>query len=64
MAEMTKISKTYIKTIEANDYNSLPAVVYTRGFVYQYAKCLKLNPNVTATSYMNYLKELKSEAND
>lgn len=63
MAEMTKISKTYIKTIEADDYKSLPAVVYTRGFVYQYAKCLKLNPNHIATSYMNHIKELKLETN-
>lgn len=60
MADMTKISKTYIKHIEADDHENLPAVVYTRGFVYQYAKCLKLNPDIVATSYLHHIKRLKN----
>ncbi len=60
MAEMTKISKTYIKNIEADDFSKLPADVYTRGFVYQYAKCLKLNPDVVAKSYIYNLRQLKN----
>ncbi|MFT6603080.1 MAG: curved DNA-binding protein CbpA, partial [Bacteriovoracaceae bacterium] len=51
MSEMTKVSKTYIKNIEDEDTTRLPAIVYVRGFVYQYAKCLKLNPDLVATSY-------------
>src|SRR5690606_31645407 len=46
MADMTKISKTYIRNIEDDDFTKLPAEVYTRGFVYQYAKVLKLNPDL------------------
>ncbi len=61
MADMTKISKTYIKHIEADDVENLPAVVYTRGFVYQYAKCLKLNPEMVATSYLHHIKRLKNQ---
>ncbi len=57
MADMTKISKTYIRNIEANDFAKLPAEVYTRGFVYQIAKCLKLNPELVATSYIHYMKQ-------
>ena len=57
---MTKISKTYIKNIEADDFSKLPADVYTRGFVYQYAKCLKLNPDVVAKSYIYNLRQLKN----
>ncbi len=60
MAEMTKISKTYIKSIEVDDIEKLPAEVYTRGFVYQYAKCLKLNPDTVAASYLNHIRQLKS----
>ncbi|MBD66471.1 MAG: hypothetical protein CME62_14765 [Halobacteriovoraceae bacterium] len=60
MSEMTKISKTYIRNIEADEFSKLPADVYTRGFVYQYAKCLKLNPDLVATSYIHHLKQLKS----
>jgi cytoskeletal protein RodZ len=61
MSEMTKVSKTYIKNIEDEDTTRLPAIVYVRGFVYQYAKCLKLNPDLVATSYTYRLKNQKSE---
>lgn len=59
MAEMTKVSKTYLRAIEAEDIEKLPAKVYVRGFVYQYAKCLKLNPDVVASSYVSQLKNIK-----
>ncbi len=57
MSEMTRISKTNIKNIEAENTDPLPATVYVRGFVYQYAKCLKLNPELVASSYMHQLKK-------
>lgn len=60
MAEMTKISKTYIRNIEEDEFSKLPADVYTRGFVYQYAKCLKLTPDLVASSYIQHLRELKN----
>lgn len=60
LAEMTKISKTYLKKIEEEDTQGLPALVYVRGFVYQYAKCLKLNPDLVATSYLHRLKTMMS----
>ncbi|MFT6633180.1 MAG: hypothetical protein ACJAS4_003150 [Bacteriovoracaceae bacterium] len=60
MAEMTKISKTYIRNIEGDEFSKLPADVYTRGFVYQYAKCLKLNSDLVATSYIHHLRQLKN----
>ena len=59
MSEMTKVSKTYLKYIEDEAITKLPATVYVRGFVYQYAKCLKLNPEMVAASYLNRIKELK-----
>lgn len=61
MSEMTKVSKTYIKNIEEEDTTRLPAIVYVRGFVYQYAKCLKLNPDLVATSYTYRLKNKPNE---
>ena len=61
MADMTKVSKTYLLNIEDEDIDKLPALVYVRGFVYQYAKCLKLNPELVATSYLYRLKRLKEE---
>jgi len=61
MSEMTKVSKTYIINIESEDVSRLPALVYVRGFVYQYAKCLKLNPDLVATSYLYRIKRIQGE---
>lgn len=60
MSDMTKISKSYISAIEEEALNKLPNLVYVRGFVYQYAKCLKLDPTQVASSYINHLKEQKA----
>lgn len=61
MAEMTRISKTHIRGIESEDFSRLPAEVYVRGYVYQYAKVLKLNPEDVAASFILHYKKLKSQ---
>lgn len=61
MAEMTRISKTHINAIENEDVAKLPAEVYVRGYVYQIAKVLKLNPDTVANSYLLHFKKLKSQ---
>ena len=61
MSEMTRISKTHIRNIESDNYSQLPARVYTRGFVYQYAKCLKINPDEVASSYMNRVDQSQNK---
>lgn len=63
MAEMTRISKTLIKAIETEDLPKLPAEVYVRGYVYQLAKVLKLNPEMVAASFILHYKKLKSQNN-
>jgi curved DNA-binding protein CbpA len=60
MAEMTRISKTHITALENEDIPKLPADVYVRGYVYQYAKVLKLNPEAVAASFIHYFKKLKT----
>jgi curved DNA-binding protein CbpA len=59
LSDMTKISRLYLQGIESEDYDKLPAPVYVRGFVFQYAKCLKLKPEVVANSYVARMKKLK-----
>jgi curved DNA-binding protein CbpA len=59
MAEMTKVSKTYLRYIEEENFDSLPASVYVRGFVYQYAKSLKLNPELVANSFLTHMKKAR-----
>ncbi len=61
MADMTKVSKTYLRYIEENAYDKLPALAYTRGFVYQYAKCLKLSPDLVANAYLFEMKKSRGE---
>lgn len=61
MAELTRISKTHINALETEDVSKLPAEVYVRGYVYQYAKVLKLNPDQVAGSYLLHFKKLKSQ---
>lgn len=61
MAEMTRISKTHITALENEDLPKLPADVYVRGYVYQYAKVLKLNPDLVANSYLLNFKKLKNQ---
>ena len=61
LSNMTKISKTYLKNIEDEDFDGLPALAYVRGFVYQYAKTLKLNPDYVANSYIAKMKMKKKK---
>jgi flagellar biosynthesis protein FlhG len=52
IAERTKISKTYLRAIEEEDFFSTPAPVYLRGFVKTLARDLKLEPEQVARTYM------------
>lgn len=59
LCDMTKVSRNHLQDIEAEDYSRLPAAVYVRGFVFQYAKCLKLKPELVANSYVARMKKIK-----
>ena len=59
LSDMTKVSRLYLQGIELEDFGKLPAPVYVRGFVFQYAKCLKLKPEIVANSYVARMKKLK-----
>jgi hypothetical protein len=62
MASITKISKTYITAIEAEDFKKLPAPVFVRGFVMQVARVLRLPAEQVATPFM--ARYNKSRGND
>lgn len=61
MADMTKVSKTHIRNIEEENLSRLPAAAYIRGFVFQYAKCLKLNPDEVCKSYLEHIARLREQ---
>jgi flagellar biosynthesis protein FlhG len=52
IATHTKIAARHLSAIEAEDFASLPALVYTRGFVQQLAGYLKLDPTQVSRTYL------------
>ncbi len=62
IAALTKIGKRYVQAIEDNDFDSLPAPVYVRGFVGEYARALGLDPNVVATCYLRLYRRYRGES--
>lgn len=51
IADATKISKRFLEAIEKNDHRTLPAPVFTRGFVREYARYLGLNVEEMVNRY-------------
>ena len=45
IARETRIAPRFLEAIEADDFESLPGLVFTRNFVRQYALTLKLDPD-------------------
>lgn len=58
LSDFTKISRTYINCIESEEFESLPAPAYLRGFIIQIAKALKLPHEKAATAYMAHYKSV------
>ncbi len=61
IASVTKISPTYLRFIEDERYQDLPATVYVRGFVTAYVRCLGLEPERIVPSYMERLLAARPE---
>jgi flagellar biosynthesis protein FlhG len=53
----TKISAAHLRAIEDEIFGELPALVYTRGFVQELAKCLRLDPSQVARTYLKRMRE-------
>lgn len=60
IAKQTKISTAHLNAIELEDFASLPALVYTRGFVQQVAKYLKLDPAQVTKTYLRRLRHWRA----
>lgn len=56
LSEITRISRPYLMALETNDYKSLPAAVFVRGFVVQIARALALDEAKVVNSYMKLFK--------
>ena len=55
MSQRSKISAAHFRAIEEERWERLPATVYLRGFLVEYARCLKLDSaHVTRTFLDRY----------
>jgi flagellar biosynthesis protein FlhG len=61
IARETKISVSHLAAIEGEQFAELPALVYTRGFVQQLAKFLKLDPAQVTKTYLRRLRAYRAE---
>ncbi|MDH3486394.1 MAG: helix-turn-helix domain-containing protein, partial [Myxococcales bacterium] len=57
ISEHTKVGTNYLRCIEDDEFDELPAAVYVRGFVTEFAKCLKLDPEQVSQSYLRRYRE-------
>lgn len=55
--EKIKVRKKYIKALEREDFDSLPAKVYTQGFIKSYSRLLGLDENNILEMYRDYTSE-------
>ncbi len=62
IARVTKVNPSYLRFIEEENFASLPAPVYVRGFVTAYARCLGLDPGRVVPDYMERLEAEREDA--
>ncbi|MFQ5878032.1 MAG: helix-turn-helix domain-containing protein [Acidobacteriota bacterium] len=57
IAETTKVRIHHLKAIEEERFGALPAGVFVRGFLKEYARCLSLAPDEVADQYMKRYRD-------
>jgi transcriptional regulator with XRE-family HTH domain len=62
IADSTKVSRRFLEAIERNDYRNLPAPVFTRGFVREYARYVGLSGDEMVTRYMHFVDQTGAAA--
>jgi flagellar biosynthesis protein FlhG len=58
ISQRTKISERYLRALEDEVFTDMPAVVYVRGYIMEYARALRLDaPRVTESYLARYRKK-------
>jgi flagellar biosynthesis protein FlhG len=52
IAQRTKISERHLRSIEDERFEDMPAAVYVRGYVTEYARTLRIDPQRAVASYL------------
>jgi flagellar biosynthesis protein FlhG len=61
ISQKTKINREKLEWLEEERFENLPALVYVRGFIMEYAKALNLDPHRVADSYLQSLHQWAKE---
>ena len=61
ICQKTKINRENLEWLEEESFENLPALVYVRGFIMEYAKALNLDPHRVADSYLQSLHQWQKE---
>ena len=56
IAAVTKIGVRYLEYVEEDRFTLLPAPVYLRGFLLEYARLVGIDPRRAADAYMSRLE--------
>ncbi|MFY9289011.1 MAG: helix-turn-helix domain-containing protein, partial [Alphaproteobacteria bacterium] len=63
IADRTRINITYLLSIEEDNFRTLPAEVYLRSYIHQYAKMLQWNTQKILEGYLKaYYRWQKEKA--
>lgn len=57
ISRATNITPNVLEALESDRIEDLPALVFVKGFIRNYARYLGLDPNETIESYVNFLSE-------
>ena len=52
IAKTLRIRSDYLKAIEEGTFEKLPVEVYTKGYIREYAKFLKTDPEIVIKAYI------------
>jgi len=61
LTAITKVKSDYLRSIEEERFDALPAAVYVRGFVTAYARCLGLDAGRVANDFLERLAAARPE---
>ena len=61
ISQKTKINREHLEWLEEERFEKLPALVYVRGFIMEYAKALNLDQHRVADSYLQSFHQWEKE---
>jgi len=64
IAERSKIGMTYLQALETETFTKLPAAVYVRGFLAEYARALGLDAERVKQTYLARYRAARPAADD